>query len=217
MQRFVTVLPPFCKKNVIHEWNLWGLLPSIQVQKAGRLIKTLQNTIGGFGMKKLLAMALITSMLAMPGFALADDNGTGANGSPSGNPEDIAVTSLPAEEEIPVVGEDIIIDEGEFKIVSVEEDTPEEAPVVGEGIEIGEDEAKIVSVEEDAPVMGEEMSEEEAKILSVQSGLANEENTADFQEQSSNNTLLFSGIGAGAIALAAAGGILNKKRKKMCK
>ena len=70
-----------------------------------------------------------------------------------------------AEEIDRVVGDDIEVEEGEFKIVSVDE----EADVVGDDIEIGEDEAKIVSVDEEADVVGDdiEIGEDEAKIVSV--------------------------------------------------
>ena len=117
-------------------------------------------------MKKVLLFVLMLCLLSVPAFAQTGER-----------------TEIPADDGR-VVGDDIDIGEGEFKIISIDldepvDDTQRKAPdepaddgrVVGDDIEIGEGEAKIISIDLEGgdAVVGDgiEIGEDEAKIVSV--------------------------------------------------
>ena len=154
-------------------------------------------------MKKLLAMALIASIVALPGLALAEHSRLdAADGGQAGNPDKQTTSFLPVEGDVPAADKDIVTGESEFRIISVEENSPEDtsgnAPVAGEDTEAGEDEAKMVSIDTGLPYT--------KGATYIQRSDAS---------QDGNKTLLFAGIGASSAALAGAGILFGRKRKKM--
>jgi hypothetical protein len=113
-------------------------------------------------MKKITSLILVFTLFCAKVPVLATEIGEAAD------------PVIAQQETSSVVGEDIEIGDGEFKIVSIPSE--ETSPVVGEDIEIGEDEVKIVSIiEEDDKVVGEdiEIGDGEFKIVSLPSETQN--------------------------------------------
>ncbi len=121
-----------------------------------------------------------------------------------------------------VVGDDIEVGEGEFKIISM--------PVVGDDIEIGDDEVKIISIQDPEPerVVGDdiEIGDGEFKIISIQDPEADRVVGDDIDitddeakiisigedEEKDNNPLtVAAGVSFGLVAAAALVILLKKK------
>lgn len=99
-----------------------------------------------------------------------------------------------------VVGDDIEIGEGEFKIISIDENDA----VVGDDIDIEDGEFKIISIMDPAPVVGDDIDigDDMAKIISI------------VEENEKDNKPLVAGISAGVIVLAGAILLLTKKKQQ---
>ena len=80
-------------------------------------------------MKKLFAITLIASMLALPGLALASSEDTKVVGE-----GEVNIVSVSVDEEVPVVGEDIEIGEDEVKILTEEEEVPYDEIIAYSGL-----------------------------------------------------------------------------------
>ena len=99
-----------------------------------------------------------------------------------------------------VVGDDIDIEDGEFKIISIDENDA----VVGDDIDIEDGEFKIISIMDPAPVVGDDIDigDDMAKIISI------------VEENEKDNKPLVAGISAGVIVLAGAILLLTKKKQQ---